>query len=158
MMINILTNIAISLFAFVSMECVAWLAHKYIMHGLGWFLHKDHHQKENKGFFEKNDFFFLIFAIPGILCLFFGSLYYTNSLLMIGSGIPLYGAAYFLVHDIFIHQRFKIFRNFDSTYLRAIRRAHKMHHKHITKHGGESFGMLWGPIKYFKEAMKANPK
>lgn len=57
-MINILTNIAILIGAFLGMECVAWLAHKYIMHGLGWFLHKDHHQKEIEGFFEKNDFSF----------------------------------------------------------------------------------------------------
>ncbi len=77
---------------------------------------------------------------------------------MVGTGITLYGATYFLVHDILIHQRFKAFRNFDSVYLRAIRRAHKMHHKHLTKHDGESFGMLWVPIKYFKEAMKYSQK
>ena len=154
-MIQLLTNIAILLVAFLSMECVAWLAHKYIMHGFGWFLHKDHHQKETEGFFEKNDFFFLIFAIPGILCLFFGSLYYSNSLLMIGCGITLYGATYFLVHEILIHQRFNAFKKVDSAYLRAIRRAHKMHHKHLAKHDGESFGMLWVPIKYFKASLKA---
>ena len=157
-MINILTNIAILIFTFLIMECVAWLSHKYIMHGLGWFLHKDHHQKEIEGFFEKNDFFFLIFAIPGILCLLFGSFYNNLPLIMVGTGITLYGATYFLVHDIVIHQRFKAFRNFDSFYLRAIRRAHKMHHKHLTKHDGESFGMLWVPIKYFKEAMKSSQK
>jgi len=157
-MINLLTNIAILLGAFLGMECLAWLAHKYIMHGLGWFLHKDHHQKEIEGFFEKNDFFFLIFAIPGILCLLFGSFYNNPALIMVGTGITLYGATYFLVHDILIHQRFKAFRNFDSVYLRAIRRAHKMHHKHLTKHDGESFGMLWVPIKYFKEAMKFSQK
>ncbi len=155
---NILNNIAILLASFFTMECIAWLAHKYIMHGFGWFLHKDHHQKEIESFFEKNDYFFLIFAIPGILCLLFGSLYHVNALLMIGSGITLYGGAYFLVHDIFIHQRFKVFRNSDSAYLRAIRRAHKMHHKHLTKHDGESFGMLWVPLKYFKEAFKSNSK
>jgi len=157
-MINILTNIAILIVTFLSMECVAWLSHKYIMHGLGWFLHKDHHQKEIEGFFEKNDFFFLIFAIPGILCLLCGSFYNNLPLIMVGTGITLYGATYFLVHDIFIHQRFKAFRNFDSFYLRAIRRAHKMHHKHLTKHDGESFGMLWVSIKYFKEAMKSSQK
>jgi len=158
-MINIVTNIMIILAVFIIMECVAWLSHKYIMHGFGWFLHKDHHQKEkNNSFFEKNDFFFLIFAIPGILCLLFGSLYRIDFLLMIGAGITLYGAAYFLVHDVFIHQRFKIFRNSDSVYLRAIRKAHKVHHKYLTKHDGESFGMLWVPIKYFKEAIKFNRK
>ncbi|MDB5020785.1 MAG: Beta-carotene 3-hydroxylase, partial [Pedobacter sp.] len=27
------------------MECVTWLTHKYIMHGLFWKLHEDHHNK-----------------------------------------------------------------------------------------------------------------
>lgn len=157
-MTTVLINIGIFLAAFLSMECVAWLAHKYIMHGFGWFLHKDHHQKESDHFFEKNDYFFLVFAIPAIVCILLGSLYGVSGLLMIGGGITLYGAAYFLVHDIFIHQRFKIFRNSDSAYLRAIRKAHKMHHKHLTKYDGESFGMLWVPIKYFKEALKTSAK
>ena len=47
------------------MELVAWLTHRYIMHGLLWYFHRDHHARDNKGFFEKNDFFFLIFAVPG---------------------------------------------------------------------------------------------
>lgn len=149
-----LINLLIVLAAFTGMEVVAWLAHKYIMHGIGWFLHADHHLKESEGFFEKNDSFFLVFAIPGILCFFFGMLHGYNFLFWIGLGITLYGLAYFLVHDIFIHQRFKIFRNADSFYLKAIRRAHKMHHKHLGKHDGESFGMLWVSFRYFRDALK----
>jgi beta-carotene 3-hydroxylase len=155
---NWFINISIVLLAFVSMECIAWLAHKYIMHGFGWFLHNDHHQKETHGFFEKNDFFFLIFATPGIIGLALGLQFSFNFLFWIGLGITFYGAAYFLVHDIFIHQRFKIFRNSDSVYLRAIRKAHKMHHKHLDKYDGESFGMLWVPFKYFREAYKPYAK
>ena len=56
----------IALTTFFIMEGITWLTHKYVMHGFLWFLHKDHHQPE-KGFFEKNDFFFVIFAIPGWL-------------------------------------------------------------------------------------------
>ena len=139
---------------FIAMEAVAWLTHKYVMHGIFWFLHKDHHQKDHPGFFERNDFFFLIFAVPGIICLGFGSFYKNATTLCIGLGITLYGAAYFLVHDIFIHQRFKIFRNTDNNYFRAIRRAHKMHHKHMNKEHGECFGMLWVPLKYFRDSLK----
>ncbi|MBA2499369.1 MAG: sterol desaturase family protein [Chitinophagaceae bacterium] len=145
---NIVINILIVLAAFASMEIVAWFTHKFVMHGLLWILHKDHHKKESSGFFEHNDFFFLIFAIPGITALFFGMQNDYNFLFWIGLGITLYGLAYFLVHDIFIHQRFKIFRNSDSVYLRAIRRAHKVHHKHLGKEEGECFGMLWVPFKY----------
>lgn len=143
--------------SFVAMEFVAWFAHKYIMHGLLWVLHKDHHKKESKGFFEHNDFFFLIFAIPGIICLFFGMQAGYNFLFWIGLGITLYGTCYFLVHDIFIHQRFKWLRKTDNIYFRAIRRAHKVHHKHIGKEHGECFGMLWVPMKYFKEAKNNLP-
>ena len=66
------------------------------------------------------------------------------------AGIFTYGVAYFLVHDIFIHQRFKIFRNTNNRYAKGLRRAHKMHHKNIHKEGGECFGMLWVPRKYFR--------
>jgi beta-carotene 3-hydroxylase len=34
----------------------------------------------------------------------------------IGFGILAYGIAYFLVHEVFIHQRFKWFRNSDNVY------------------------------------------
>ncbi len=155
---TVLTNSLIVFTSFFSMEAVAWVTHKYIMHGLLWVLHKDHHKKESAGFLEHNDFFFLIFALPGIAGLFFGIQQDYNFLFWIGLGITIYGLAYFFVHDIFIHQRFRLLRNADNNYFEAIRRAHKMHHKHLTKHDGESFGMLWVPIKYFKEAMKFSQK
>jgi len=132
------------------MEGMAWFTHKFIMHGLLWSLHKDHHKKEVYGFFEKNDYFFLIFALPGIAGLFFGMQSGYNFLFWIGLGITIYGFTYFLVHDIFIHQRFKLLRNIDNHYFMAIRRAHKMHHKHLNKENGECFGMLWVPFHYFK--------
>ena len=145
-------DILILMISFVSMEGVAWLTHKYLMHGWLWFLHKDHHQKDHEGFLERNDFFFMIFALPGIASLFAGI--YTAAILFIwiGAGITLYGACYFFVHDIYIHQRFKILRNSNNRYLQAIRRAHKMHHKHISKKDGECYGMLWVPFKHFLEA------
>ena len=54
------------------MEFMAWFTHKYVMHGFLWFLHDDHHNKE-PGFFEKNDAFFLIFAVPSWLCIMLGN-------------------------------------------------------------------------------------
>jgi beta-carotene 3-hydroxylase len=152
---NLIINVAIILTTFMTMEAVAWLTHKYIMHGIFWFLHKDHHQKEHTDFLERNDFFFLIFAIPGIICLALGSFNQNYIALCIGIGITLYGACYFFVHDIFIHQRFKIFRNANHWYFKAIRRAHKMHHKHLNKEQGECFGMLWVPFKYYMENKKS---
>lgn len=148
----ILINALVLLVSFCSMEGVAWLTHKFIMHGLLWKLHKDHHKKESEGFLEHNDFFFLIFALPGIAGLFFGMKNHYNLFFWIGLGITIYGFAYFFVHDIFIHQRFKLLRKADSNYFKAIRRAHKMHHKHLNKEDGECFGMLWVPFKYFRNS------
>lgn len=145
-MINIITVIV----TFAIMEWVAWFSHKYIMHGFLWKLHKDHHKKESYGFFEHNDFFFLIFAIPGISGLFFGMENGYNILFWIGAGITLYGLTYFLVHEVFIHQRIKFFRNTGNNYLKAIRRAHKIHHKNLEKENGKFFGMLWIPFSYFR--------
>lgn len=147
-----LINILIIISAFVSMEAVAWIAHKYLMHGLLWRLHKDHHHKEQYGFLEHNDYFFLIFATPGISCLALGIYTSATFALYIGIGISLYGLCYFLVHDVFIHQRIPFFRNTKNPYLLGIRRAHKVHHKHLGKDDGECFGMLWVPRKYFREA------
>jgi beta-carotene 3-hydroxylase len=149
-------NIVIVIMAFLLMELVAWNTHKYVMHGWLWILHKDHHKKESRGFFEHNDFFFLIFAIPGIAGLFFGMRLDYNFLFWVGLGITLYGICYFLVHDVFIHQRFRLFRKADNPYFKAIRRAHKMHHKHLGKGEGECFGMLWVPMKYFRSEAR-NP-
>lgn len=153
---GIVVKIAAIIASFLCMEAVAWLAHKYLMHGFLWSLHRDHHKKEQYGFFEHNDFFFLIFATPGITCLALGIYTTARLLLYIGIGISLYGLCYFLVHDIFIHQRFKMFRHSNNWYLRAIRRAHKMHHKHLDKEDGECFGMLWVPMKYFLESKKGS--
>lgn len=153
---TIFLNSVITLLAFCSMEVVAWLSHKYIMHGPLWKLHKDHHKKESSGFFEHNDFFFLIFAFPGIIGLLTGIIYHYNFMFWIGIGICIYGLMYFLVHDVFIHRRFKLFRRSKYTYLKAINRAHKTHHKHIGKEDGECFGMLWVPFKYFREMKSKN--
>ncbi len=144
----------ITLFTFILMECITWCTHKYIMHGFLWLLHADHHNKNHNSVLEKNDYFFIIFATPSIALFAIGS-FMPNLLFLffIGLGIFFYGLAYFLVHDIFIHQRLKLFTKTDNFYFRALRKAHKIHHKHLDKPDGECFGMLFVPIKYFKEAL-----
>lgn len=142
--------ILIALVTFFFMEGVAWFTHKYIMHKWLWFLHEDHHVK-SPGFFEKNDAFFLIFAIPSWLCIMLGSMYQYYWVVSIGAGIALYGFAYFFVHDIIIHQRFKIFSRSNNRFVKAVRWAHKMHHKHLGKEDGESFGMLIVARKYWQK-------
>lgn len=148
--------ILVALLVFVLMEGVTWLTHRYVMHRFLWVLHKDHHQK-GEGFFEKNDWFFVIFAIPSWLCIMLGSMNQNYLSVSIGAGIAMYGAAYFLVHEIIIHQRFKLFTRSNNRYIRAIRWAHKMHHKHTGKEEGESFGMLLVAKKY-REKIRRDEK
>ena len=72
----------------------------------------------------------------------------------IGAGIAMYGAAYFIVHEVIIHQRFKWLSRSNNRYVKVIRWAHKMHHKHINKEEGESFGMLLVAKKYWEKVRR----
>ena len=152
-------GILILVLTFLIMEGITWFTHKYVMHGFLWYLHADHHEPKYPHVFEKNDLFLVMFAIPSIALIYFG--FETPGFdvrIWIGFGIMAYGAAYFFVHDIFIHQRFKIFRNTNSVYFKGLRKGHKVHHKHLDKEHGECFGMLWVPMKYFKEAARSKEK
>lgn len=145
MLIKLLALIA----GFAGMELVAHVAHKYVMHGFLWSLHKSHHQKGNS-FFEKNDFYFLIFATPGILLLLNGLYESYSWKFFIGLGITLYGFTYLILHDIVIHQRIKWFTKLDIPYINAMRRAHKAHHANVHKNAAVNYGLLWVDRKYFK--------
>lgn len=147
-----ITYIGITLLSVLGMEFVAWAAHRYLMHGALWSWHADHHKPkyEKHGFWEKNDRFFLVFAIPSMFCYIMGSLYADyRFLLFVGIGISIYGLIYFLIHDVYIHQRFNWFKQLDNKYSRAILRAHGAHHAKHTKHDCESFGLLIVNPKYF---------
>ena len=139
--------------AYLGMEFMAWFTHKYVMHGVLWSWHEDHHlpHHEKHGFFEKNDRFFLVFAVPSATSFIVGSLLPVFFwLVFIGLGILLYGVTYFLIHDVYIHQRFKWFKHLDGSYSRGILKAHGAHHAKRTKHDCESFGLLLVNPKYFK--------
>ncbi len=143
--------ILVFLITFCFMEFMAWFSHKYIMHGFLWRLHADHHKKDDDSWFERNDAFFIFYAVVSMIFFTLWNYDIFSLGLAIGLGIFTYGWTYFLVHDIFIHQRFKLFRNANNVYAKAVRRAHKMHHKHMGKEHGECFGMLIVPFKYFKK-------
>lgn len=138
----------------IVMEFVAWATHKYVMHGLLWSWHEDHHlpHQHKEGFFEKNDLFFLVFAIPSAICYIIGTSPGGSwAFLAIGIGISIYGLIYFLIHDVYIHQRFKWFRQLDNRFSRAILRAHGTHHAIQTKEGCTSFGLLVVDGKYYQK-------
>ena len=145
---DILINIIIVLIGFSFMEATAWFTHKYIMHGFMWRWHKSHHEPR-LGRFEKNDLFGVVFAFISAGLIIFGSLTFPMDWrFYLGIGVLLYGVAYFLVHDVFVHQRFPWLKNTNRVYFKAMRFAHKIHHKVNEKDGAEAFGFLFVSKKY----------
>jgi beta-carotene 3-hydroxylase len=135
--------------AFLFMEFMAWFTHKYVMHGFLWVLHKDHHIRDGRKV-EWNDAFAVIFAVPSIVLIYFGfeSLDFR---LWAGIGIFSYGFAYFMFHDVYVHQRLKILKNFSNRYLRATVKAHQEHHKPQAHY---NYGFLIAPVKYYREEFR----
>jgi beta-carotene 3-hydroxylase len=138
--------------AYFFMEFIAWISHKYVMHGFLWSLHKDHHFKEVEkvSFFEKNDFFFLIYAIPAITLLFIGVIWHYPFLIAIGVGISLYGLTYFIIHDVIIHHRLTGISQNHNFYMKALVKAHLAHHWAKKKEDFRCFGLLVFPFRFFK--------
>ncbi len=153
---TVLDRILIVLVTVAAMECVAWSAHKYIMHGWGWAWHRDHHEPHD-GFFEKNDLFGLVGAGVAIT-LFTIGYFYSNPLWWVAMGITAYGLIYTLIHDGLVHQRFMRWVP-RRGYAKRLVQAHKLHHATIGKEGGVSFGFVIArdPAK-LKSELKAQRK
>ena len=129
----------------LAMEGVAYVAHRWVMHGAGWFLHESHH-RERDGLFELNDLYAFIFAIPSIVLLLGGvQLGWGDWATWIGAGIAAYGAIYFGFHDVIVHRRIGHRYVPRSAYMKRIVQAHRLHHATANKHGSVSFGFLWAP-------------
>lgn len=149
-------NACIILISFIVMEGVAWSLHKYVMHGFLWSVHKDHHIPHNKKF-EKNDLFALVFVIPSWLFMMYGIMGGCDYRLYIGIGVTLYGAAYVLIHEGLIHGRIKVLANASSPFLVGLRNGHLSHHHKdkradYKKEEDQCYGMLWVPMRFFREA------
>lgn len=137
--------ILIVLATVTAMEGVAWASHKYVMHGLGWAWHRDHHEPHDK-LLEKNDRFALFGAALSMTMFALGSPLVRGAAAWapgtwIGLGVLVYGVIYTLVHDGLVHQRY--FRWVPRRgYARRLVQAHKLHHATTSKAGGVSFGFV----------------
>jgi beta-carotene 3-hydroxylase len=126
-------------------EVVAWLVHRYIMHGWGWHWHRSHHEPRT-GPFERNDLYAIFFAGIAIALLVVGQLNAaTAPLFWAGIGMCLYGALYTTLHDILVHQRLPIGWRPRSGYLARLVEAHHLHHACRSRDGAVSFGFLFAP-------------
>ena len=137
----ILTVLAAAIF----MEFFAWGLHKYVMHGIGWAWHRDHHEPHDNAL-ERNDLYALVGAGMSVAMFATGSEWLRGDAAWepatwIGVGIMLYGVIYTLIHDGLVHQRY--FRWVPkSGYAKRLVQAHKLHHATIGREGGVSFGFV----------------
>ncbi|MGI4777131.1 MAG: sterol desaturase family protein [Janthinobacterium lividum] len=151
---HVLANIAITLITTATMEGIAWLSHRYLMHGPGWGWHASHHEPRTRRL-EKNDLFAVCFAVFAIVLIWFG----TSGawpLQWVGAGMTLYGLLYFVVHDGMVHRRWPLGFVPQHGYLRRLYQAHLLHHATTTRHGAVSFGFLIAPSeRNLKKALEA---
>ena len=127
------------------MEGFAYVMHRWVMHGFGWFLHESHH-RPRLGLFELNDLYGFIFALPSISLFAYGiALGHGANYAWVGGGVMAYGAIYFGFHDVIVHRRVNIRYIPKSAYMKRIIQAHRLHHVVETKAGNVSFGFIVAP-------------
>lgn len=123
--------------AFLVMEPVTALSHRVVFHGPGTILHRSHHRPASRGW-EANDLFPVIFAAATIAVMAIGALQPRLSILIaIGAGVTAYGAAYLIVHDLYIHRRLAVLPE-HVQWLEPLREAHRIHHLY----NAAPYGML----------------
>lgn len=155
--VNSVGAICLFLSTIFVMEAVAYITHRWVMHGPGWFLHESHHRHRDS-VFELNDIYAFIFAIPSIILLLGGvQLGWGSWAIWVGAGIAAYGAIYFGFHDVIVHQRIRNRYVARSSYMKRIVQAHRLHHATSGKHGAVSFGFLWAlPADVLKNKLASN--
>jgi beta-carotene 3-hydroxylase len=137
-----ISDLVAGVVAFIVMEPVTYAAHRWIMHGLGWALHRSHHRVRRPAGalaaqVEANDWFPVMFAALTIAAMAVATARPGARLLLpAGVGVTAYGAAYAAVHDLYIHGRFV--RLPPLAPLERLAAAHALHHRY----GGEPYGML----------------
>lgn len=130
--------LVLALVAFAAMEPVTAATHRVVMHGPGMVLHRSHH-RPHQGRWEANDLFPVAFAALVCAGLWLG--FHEPALadlVPIGAGVAAYGAAYALVHDVYIHRRVRLLGDRRLPLLERLAVAHEGHHRT----GGAPYGML----------------
>jgi len=131
-------SLAVTLVAFAAMEPVTAATHRFVMHGIGERLHRSHHRR-TLGRWEANDAYPVLFA--GLVCVGLWVGFNEpgwSGLVPAGVGVTAYGAAYAVVHDVYIHRRLRWFSDRRLPALDRLADAHALHHRY----GGAPYGML----------------
>lgn len=126
---------------FGAMEAVAWLSHRYVMHGWGWGWHRSHHEP-GPGWFERNDLYALVGVALSVGLFLVAGWLQSPALQALAAGITAYGLMYGFVHDGLVHQRWPFRYIPRNAYLRRLVQAHRLHHAVHTREGAVSYGFL----------------
>lgn len=137
---SLAAGLLIALLTVIGMEGVAYVAHRYLMHGRMWCWHASHHARRD-GWFELNDMFAVVFALVSVVLI-----YLDGAAAWIGWGMVGYGVIYALFHDGLVHGRIPLPQKLKQLpYLRHLVRAHYLHHAAHTKDGAVSYGFMYAP-------------
>ena len=135
---NPLVFVLIALVTLVLMEPAVYLAHRYVMHGVGAGWHNSHHKRRTSRL-EKNDLYPVVFASITIAVMAVGSQVEALRFLMpIATGVTAYGLTYAFVHELYIHRRLPFF-TWRVRWLEPLVDAHVLHHRF----NGEPYGFLF---------------
>lgn len=122
-----LTDVVVGMVAFGVMEPVTAAAHRLVMHGFGWPLHRSHHRVRADARFELNDLYPLIFAAVTMVAMALGFQGGGFAVLVpVSVGVTVYGACYGFVHEVYIHGRVRLAWRWAP--LDRLKEAHRLHH------------------------------
>lgn len=145
-----MTSSALVAFGFVvavvvaaAMEPWARLLHGRVWHRSLWPVHRSHHSRR-RGRFEMNDALSAVHApIAAVLIMLGCNLrgWPAAAAIGTGAGMTVFGLAYVVVHDGFVHGRLRVAFLARFAWLRRVRDAHAVHHAR----GAAPYGFFLGP-------------
>ena len=140
---------AVAVLAFLVMEPVTYLTHRFVMHGLAERIHRSHHVS-SPARWEANDAFPVVFSAAAMVATLAAYQGWTSRLVLAAvAGVSVYGLVYALVHDVYIHRRLSPSAVASESVVRRrsgrghpllerVADAHRIHHLY----NGEPYGML----------------
>lgn len=136
--------IPVALAVAAAMELWAALLHGRFWHGVLWPVHRSHHTKR-RGRFEANDALSALHAPIAIALILYGCVAAPGALrevsFGVGIGMTMFGLAYLVFHDGFVHGRLPVRWLGKVPLFARIRDAHRVHHGR----GAAPYGFFLGP-------------
>lgn len=136
--------IPVALAVAAAMERWAALLHGRFWHGVLYPIHRSHHRKR-RGRFEANDALSALHAPIAVAMILYGCVAapgpLREALFGAGIGMTLFGVAYVVFHDGFVHGRLPLRWLGEVPLFARIRDAHRVHHGR----GAAPYGFFLGP-------------